>query len=277
MTWSPESRAPWENDRGGTVKGILLGLSGVVILAGLFTGYWWIAQQRGQFDQVTHCPLSGPLAVHVLLFDRSDPITPQQAQRVRQELAPIHNADRGERVDVYVLNGDTRNVLEPVFSACSPGQGKDANELYENPRMIQKRFEEEFAGLLDRTIDDLLKASTRRTSPILESLRAAAITSFGTLESGKIPLRMTIVSDMIQNTEANSHIRGETNFNALSRSVEWRSLQPDLKGADVEIWYVLRNTARRRGGGTVQNRGHQSFWEQAIAAGNGRVTRLESL
>jgi hypothetical protein len=41
---------------------------------------------------------------------------------------------------------------------------------------------------------------TKNLAPFLESMKAAAIASFGPSERQQIPFRMTIISDMIQNT-----------------------------------------------------------------------------
>ena len=278
MNWSSEGAAPWDNAdpaRKGRVKGILLGLLGTLLLLLFIGAAWWVRQSQVPLDPATHCPVSGPKRVHAVLIDQSDPITPQQGQRIRQELVRVRDKAAGERVDVYVAEGDTINVLRPVFSLCSPGQGKDANELYQNPEQIQREFEERFASTLTRTIDDLLKAQTRPNSPIAESIRAVAITSFGAVEQGKIPLKLTIISDMIQHSDAYSHFKNSAGFSELGKSPTWRSLQSNLKGADVEVFYLLRPSARRAGGQPIQTRAHQLFWEQAIDASNGRLTSLE--
>ncbi len=125
-------------------------------------------------------------------------------------------------------------------------------------------------SVLDKTIDELLQNATRNTSPIIESIKAAAITSFGPYETRNIPFRLTIASDMVQNTRDYSNLRTEPNFSALERSAAWRTLRPNLFDAQVDILYLLRPNALR-GGVLIQNRGHQLFWEQLIRASNGRL------
>jgi hypothetical protein len=246
---------------------ILLGLLLSVSLGGI---YWWAKHRHEPLDKNTNCPLSGPREVHVILFDRTDPILPQQAQRIRQRMQQLRDsAAFGKRFDLYTVEGDSRSVLNPIRSICSPNRPEDANILIENPEFIRKKYQEDFVSVLDKTIDDLLQNSTRNVSPIIESMKAASITSFGPFEARNIPFRLTIISDMVQHTPAHSHFRSEPNFSALQKSDAWRSVRPNLFNAQVNVLYLLREEARR-GGVPIQNRGHQEFWVQVVGASNGR-------
>jgi hypothetical protein len=200
----------------------------------------------------------------------------QQGQHIRQVVQRLKaDAAFGTRFDVYTFEGDGTNELPPVLSVCAPGRPQDANELIENPERVRKRYEESFAIVLDKVINELLRASTRPNSPIVESLRAAAQTSFGPFDPGQIPLRATLVSDMVQHTADLSHFKAEANFKQLSSANKWAGLRPQLKGADVYVLYLLRPTAVRAGT-PIQNRGHQAFWEQLIEASGGRLMEFDS-
>jgi len=258
------------------IYGLVLALIGILLICALGGGALWLRKTKVTLD-ADNCPLTGPSSVHLIMIDRSDPITGQQAQRVRQYIQKLKNeASAGTRFDVYTFEGDIRNEMVPMIRVCAPGRPQDANELYENPDLIRKRYEERFSAVLDRTIETLLKESTRQNSPIIESLRAAAITSFGPFTAGAITLHVTLVSDMVQHTGLISHFKTEPNFGLLSRMPAWASLQPNLKGADVVILYLLRPTAKR-GPMTIQNRGHELFWEQLIGASGGRLESIEPI
>jgi len=257
--------------------GALLTALGLVLIGALGGGYWWLKSTKVRIDAETNCPLAGPRAVHVVIFDRSDPVSPQQAQRIRQVMHELKAAARfGQRFDIYTFEGDSKNVLHPVLVVCSPGPPEEANQLIENPALVRRNYEKRFASVLDQTVEALLQETTRPTSPIIESIRAAAITSFGPV-GGNVPLRVTLFSDMVQHTAMYSQFRSEADFAQLSKSQVWPSLRPDLKGAEVQVYYVLRPEPKGPGGRSIQSRGHQSFWEQLIAAGNGRVTKIEPL
>lgn len=264
--------------RGGQDKivGTLLIAAAVAALIGAGATVWWVRGQKEALD-ADGCPRSGPKAIHLIMIDRSDPITGQQAQIVRQRVQQLKAEARfGARFDVYTFEGDTKNEMKPMLRVCAPGRPEEASQLTANPDLLRRKYDEGFSTVIDQEVDRLLRAETQPNSPILESLRAAAISSFGPTTAGTIPLRVTLVSDMVQHTTLASHFRTEPNFNQLSKNQAWASLQPNLKGAQVDVLYLLRPTAVR-GGAPIQNRGHMLFWEQLIAAGGGRVSTMQPI
>jgi len=259
------------------LAGVLLALFGIVVLIAPAGSAWWLQSKHVEIDEATLCPKDGPRAVYVLLFDQTDPITEQQGEQIKQYVNRLSDsAITGQRFDLYTVDGDTQRLLMPVLQICSPGNGKNANPIYENPEMIERIFKTRFKDVLQRTVDQLLEASSKPYSPIIESMKAAAIESFGPFQQTKIPLGLTVILDMVQNTPLNNHFRALPNFKELGRSSSWRSLQPDLRAANVEILYLLRPTAVR-GAVPIQNRGHQSFWEDLIRASNGYIVSIQPI
>jgi hypothetical protein len=259
------------------MTGLFLGLGGLFLIGALGGGYWFVKSSRAVLDAATNCPRSGPSGIHVLLFDRSDPISEQQAQRIRQAIDKFKNeAPFGLRFDLYTFQGDTQHTLQPKLQICALGKPGEANALIENPESVRRRYEGKFTGVLDQAVAELLRGSQEKNSPIIESLRAAAISSFGPVEPGQMPLRLTMISDMVQNTSLANQFQTEPNFPQLSKAATWPTLQPQLKGASVDVMYLLRLSALRKGV-PVQNRGHQLFWEQLIAASGGRVLSIDPL
>lgn len=270
------SRGGSNPGRGDAIAGILLGLLGIVLIGGMIGAYWYVSSNSESLG-ADNCPPRGPKAIYAILIDRSDPITPLQQQQVLQRLrSQLLNARTGERFDLYVAEGDGVSLLAPAVSVCSPGRGADANSLYQNPEMIQRAFEERFMSVLDRDVRRLMEPSTRSNSPILESIKAVAVASFGGVDRNT-PKRLIVVSDMIQHSNLNSHYRGETSFDDLGRRAEWRSLQANLSSVEVTVLYLLRPNARRAGGRPLQDRAHQLFWERAIRASGGELVELQSL
>jgi hypothetical protein len=255
---------------------ILVGLAGAILIGGILGGAWWIYVTREKVDQAL-CPLAGPRAIQVLLIDQTDPITRQNAEQVKQYVERlVDKAIIGERFDLYTIKADTKNVLEPDLQVCFPGRGDGANELYQNPRRMRQRFEEKFLIPLRGKLDELLAETSRPSSPILESLKAAAISSFGRFERRDVPLRLSIVSDMIQHTPEYSHFRNTTNFNELANLPAWPALRSNLKGAEVTILYIPRLDAKRANR-PIQDRGHQLFWERVILDSDGRLNGMSLL
>lgn len=255
--------------------GLTLSALGISIIAALLFA-WWYVTSNSETLGADNCPKSGPKAVHAILIDRSDPVTPLQQQQVLQDIHQrIKNAKENERFDLFVAEGDGVNLLTPTIRLCKPRQKAEANALYQNPDQIGHAFEERFLRLLDAELRKLLEPSSRTNSPILESIKAVAVASFGGLEA-EIPKRLLIVSDMIQHTNLNSHYRGETNFDDLARRPQWRALQVNLTSVEVTVLYLLRPGAVRPGGRPLQDRGHQLFWERAIPEMGGQF-RLRSI
>lgn len=256
-------------------RGLVLAILGLLLIGALGGGYWWVKHSRPILDAETNCPAAGPSGIHVILFDRSDPISDQQGQRIRQAIDHFkQDAPFGLRFDIYTFQGDTTHVLQPKLQICALGKPGEANPLIENPEKVRKQYESKFSAVLDQTVADLLHASKENSSPIIESLRAASITSFGPISPGQIPLRLTMISDMVQHTSLNSQFQAEPNFQALSHNNAWPAMQPQLKGAAVDIFYLLRPSATRKNV-PIQNRGHQTFWEQLILASGGRLATIE--
>src|SRR5687768_5836719 len=100
--------------------GALLAVAGSLLIIALLGSYWWLSKTRIVLDDM-NCPEIGPRAVHAIIIDRTDPISPQQGQVIRQRLQQYREkASFGLRFDIYTVEGDYRNVLKPILSICSP-------------------------------------------------------------------------------------------------------------------------------------------------------------
>lgn len=251
------------------IKAALLIGASVIVGGGLFGAHLVLAPAKADWDQATLCPAAGPSAAHVILIDRSDPITALQAQRVRQVVErAINEALPAERIDLYVAEGDGREALSPRISLCNPG--RDGNQYYQNPRRIRERYDASFKAPVEATLTSLLEASRRNASPIIESIKAVCVGAFGSLPQGR-PTRVTVISDMLQHSPLISHFR-ERDFDAFARSGRIAQALADCRGAQFDVVYLLRPEHRR-----IQDRGHQLFWEKLIDRDNGRLMRMEAI
>lgn len=259
----PPSYRP--RQRKQSLKFLLVLGSGLVLIVAILAGRVVLTPEP--IDSTTLCPRRGVLAVHAVLVDRSDPISPLQATQIRNALNTIvKDAQAGERIDLYVADADGRAAPAPVLSLCSPG--REANPIYQNPDNIRKRYEEAFRRPIEETLTALLSPSRNDSSPIMESIKTACVGSFGSLPAG-IPVRLTIVSDMLQNSPVMNHFR-DREFARTLTSPRLASVLADCRSARVHILYVLQPQYR-----AYQTRQHQVFWENLLDRMNARVTAID--
>jgi hypothetical protein len=220
-------------------------------------------------NSVTLCPLSGPTAVHAVLLDQSDPITPLQAQRLGQVVdRVIEEAEIGERIDLYVLTADGTQALTPRLSLCRPkSEGSIWNE---NPKRIHDRYVARFRQPLDDALKALLMPSPTKTSPIMESIKAVCVAAFGALPR-ETSGRLTIASDMIQFSNVLNHYK-QRDFDVFSKSPGYNEVLGDCHHAGVDVLYLVRPRDVR-----VQDRKHQLFWEKFFDHENASLKRMETI
>ncbi|MCL6607965.1 MAG: hypothetical protein K6T74_07710 [Geminicoccaceae bacterium] len=118
-----------------------------------------------------------------------------------------------------------------------------------------------------------MRATTRKTSPIMESIKAVCIDAFGGVPQG-VPLRLVVVSDFLQHSSIADHYR-ERDFEALFKDARLVTVLVDCKGAEVEMLYLLR--PGKDGRPILQNRAHQRFWDLYFQRLNARPKRLEAV
>src|SRR5579863_7792824 len=129
-----------KRERNDKAIGLVLAVTGILLIGVLAGGAWWLHVRKQPLD-AANCPISGPTAVHVIMIDRSDPISEQQAQGIRQQIKKIKDdALFGTQFDVYTFEGDTKSEMRPMVHVCSPGRPEDANILIENPDLIRRRY-----------------------------------------------------------------------------------------------------------------------------------------
>ena len=134
----------------------------------------WILDGEDKYNEITLCPLNTPISGHTVFFiDRTDPLNKRQTQWLLEEIRLIKNElKRDEKFSIYRIIGSKDNFLRNIFSLCSPQSGKEANPLYENPKRIQKKYEERFGEPLEKALLELTTGSQYPTSPIMETIKA---------------------------------------------------------------------------------------------------------
>lgn len=251
----------------GHAKTWVLGIATVVMAAAGAGAVGWTQLTRVPLDAGTSCPIAGPVAVHAILLDQSDPITPVQAQRLSQVVDRIvDEAVVGERIDLYVLTVDGTQALTPRLSLCRP---KSEGSIWtENPKRIHDRYVARFREPLDEALKALMVPSTANSSPIMESVKAVCVAAFGALPRDT-PVRLTIASDMIQFSSLLDHYK-QRDFDTFSKTPSFNEVLADCHRAATDVLYLLRPRDVH-----VQDRKHQLFWEKFFDRENASLNRME--
>lgn len=183
------------------------------------------------FDQETLCRTSGQDPVVKLLIDKTDPWTHYGQKRLAAVIRKIKaELVQFERLSIFILDETGTYSPTPVFDMCSPGRGDQANAMYQNPRRIQKKFEQKFETPLNDILGDLLRPGTAPQSPILEATQDL-------LDSSNTEERLIIVSDMMQNSEALSFY---THPFSLDANFQEKLCTMPHRFESIDIYYINR-------------------------------------
>jgi len=264
-------RGPRQRRDGGgsTISAWLVGGLAILLISAILGGYTYLRLTKTAYDTATMCPIAGPAAVHAMLIDRSDPISPLQTQRLQQILrAIIDGAVVNERIDLYILSQDGLQSETPVVSLCRPPS--EGNILVQNPEHIHAAYLARFVAPIEQSLTGLTQASELPNSPIMESIKAVCVAAFGGLRDGT-PAYLTVVSDMIQNSPALNQYR-PYDFATFARGPGMAQVTADCHRAQVDILYLLRPRDAAR-----QTRAHELFWEQFFNRMNAVLQRVEPI
>ena len=153
-------------------------------------------------DEATFCRTDVPLGAHTLiLVDATDRLDARHKKRLdavitqeRARLAPY------DRLSILALRPATPQEPRILFSLCLPPDGRMANPLFENPKLIQQRWDERIGKALESAERRAGGSGAARVSPIAASIRAAAADP--DFAAPGPTRRFVLVSDMLENDPA---------------------------------------------------------------------------
>jgi hypothetical protein len=246
--------------QGGAPHWLGLGLIALAVLAlgGLTAA--GVLMRPPPIDEETLCRTDASLRAHtIVLVDATDRLEPRHRRKLRAVLAQERERlAQYDRLTVMRLN--VRRPQEPVvvFSKCLPRPPEQVNPLFENARMAQARWDEAFEDVLDRALRSAQSGGGARSSPIIASLRAAALDAgFGE----DIPeRRLVLVSDLLEHDpEGFSLYVSDANFS------NWDARDgmdaPDFSGLAVRIAPLDRPEQA-----TLQSDAVDNFWSPFLEA-----------
>lgn len=230
---------------------VLIGLA-LAVLGGLASAA--LLLRPPPTDATAFCRMDEPLAAHtIVLVDSTDRLEARHRRKLRAVLAQ-ERARLGQYGRLTIMRINVRRPQEPsiFFSQCLPRPPEQANPLFENARMVQATWDEEFAQALDSALRSAGSGGPQRASPIIAALRAvAADPEFGS----EIPRRrLVLVSDLLEhNPQGFSLYVPEANYAAWRASAA--TGPPDFARVDLRVIPIDRPDSAED-----QVRAIEDFW-----------------
>lgn len=218
-----------------------IGIAFIVVSIFVVLSFGYIAYDRNKkslYDPNTLCPLVIPYETTVVIIDKSDPWQRRDSLKIKRLLHhKMKNLKTYERLTIKVIEPNSWNETEvkTYFDMCNPG--RQANPLYQNPKRILKKYQENFQKPLDKILHTLMQPKKSNSSPLLETLQ-------DTLEfSESSNLKIILISDLLEYTEGGynfySHIPSPRQI-----IEEFSFPQNKLKVLSVE--YIMRKHHRKK-------------------------------
>lgn len=255
----------------GTVGGVAIMIAvAAVALVGLF----FLQGKKtaiALLDPITFCPKDGATAAHVVLIDRTDPLTEIQLEALRKEvLRQAHEVPKHEAFRVYEI-GHGGALLSPVVDVCNPGDGADASQLDDNPAKLRRRYQRLFTAPINKMISSMTGDGKMNQSPIMEAVQAISVRDFGA-SGPKGGNTLTIFSDLLQYSTKFSLYRAIPDVEEFAHSPAGKSLHSDLAGVDVTLEILFREKDAK-----FQPNGLGPFWVQWLERQSATIALVKQL
>jgi hypothetical protein len=254
---------------GIALMGIVLCGMGVAVVAKTT-----LDKESKSFNRSDACDKRGNASVTALVIDNTDDLSEIQKASLRSKLkAIVDKVPQHGKLDIYPIKDTVSGTVQPGFSRCSPGRGRDVSEVTGNPERVEKRWRENFEKPAWDAIEEYLSPSKAKTSPLMETVQSVAISSFG--EDVTIPgaeKTLYVVSDMLQNNGALNLYKGLPPAGEFFNSEYFQGAAADLSGVNIEIFFLNRDTSAQR-----NDRAIAEFWNQVFAkerSADYRITRI---
>ena len=232
---------------GYVIIGVCLAVFGILAVSAL-------ALKKNSYDPDTFCP--GDIKAHtIVILDKTDSLSPNQQRFVLDYINKAKDKlETFEKFSIFILDEDTHTNPAPLFSKCNPGSKESANQLYQNPGKIQKRFDEFFLKPLKENMKNVLADNTGSQSPIFEMIREVSLREdFGPDVKKRT---LIIVSDMMHHTSRFSHYKSRSSYGYFSKKSYAFDVVSNVNAVEVRVVYLLRSKLAYSQGSE-----HLAFWE----------------
>ncbi|MFZ9180416.1 MAG: hypothetical protein ACO201_00915 [Rickettsiales bacterium] len=262
------------NNKSGGSKGNITAIA-LIAMAGIIIGFFAISFSKEQtkssaINKENFCA-NNLEKLTVIIIDATDKLSLIQKASLKTRLWEIANnlEKNTHKIQIYSVDKIINKILEPSIDLCNPGSAENANQLTENKKIIQKRYEEKFKKNLDIILDNVLNRDSLNQSPIMESIQSVAITSFIPLNNKAINKKLILVTDLLQNTPKFSAYKSNYNFSQYKDSEHYKHVKSDLENVDVELFFLHRENT-----GKIQTPQLRDFWMEFFSSQGANVSRF---
>lgn len=256
--------------------GIIVALSVLAALVALLAGGMWLARTASiPTDPLTLCRQDQPPpVVAIVVVDVTDGLTATEQSQVLGEVVRLRDAlPRFGLLEIHALGREALNPEAPRVSLCNPGRGSDMNELYQNPRLAEQKWESEFSFRLKETLEEVVSGEVSDQSLILEAVKAISLTRLAQPEFDGVDKRLVLVSDLLQHSPGTySHYTSQPEYESFSDTPSGAAARTNLHGVQVELHYIER--PRTAG---LQGAEHLQFWVSHFERNGGVVARVKKI
>ena len=224
-----------------SVRDYILGVLAMLTVIGVVAGTWAFYSSRpAELIKETLCPPSGVRGHHVILIDKTDPLTFSQSEALKSFMRnAASQVPVGYLLTIFVLGEDFKKTAAPILELCNPGDSRNASELDSNLKKLEKRYAEQYMEKIMTSYPSEIDGSKpANASPIFEMLQLISVKSFGDQKMTG-PKRLYIISDMLHNTPQFSMFRSGLNYEAYRRSDYGIKQSLQLKNVEIEIHQLL--------------------------------------
>jgi len=216
-------------------QGILIISFVLLFVATALAFKYTVTSNKLKYNLETLCPNCDGYPIVRVFIDKTDIWDEDDKKQLNNLLHKIKNdLSIYEQLIIYVLD---ESGNKQVFNMCNPGNGDQANSLYENPRKIKAKFDQQFSKPLDSIITSILNPNTAARSPLIEVIQE--------LSPATKNDRLFIVSDLMQNSDIVSFYKDVNSWASKSFSKK-TTVDKDIKYSSVNIYFIDRSNLKQK-------------------------------
>jgi hypothetical protein len=224
-------------------RATLLGVALTLLVAVIFVVLGVFVRHRqaevATLNPSTFCPNSGPIAVHAILIDRTDPLTDLQLDALQQHILQwAEQVPQYAALRIYEV-GVGGALLHPVVDVCNPGDGSGASNFTSNPAFLKRRYHALFLQPVQSVLASMRADKEQAKSPILEAVQAISVRDFGDT-GAKGDNALIIVSDLLEYDGELNFYRTVPSADSFAKSPAGRSLHADFSNVTATIFLLNR-------------------------------------